>query len=195
VKEPEQRPLCPTSVGCKLCDFRRREWEQYETYLNMQLVNNELEGFNEQAERAPATPVQPAKPAMTLSEDSQERKDVPLYEGCMLYFPAALAGLAQHSKMGNDKHNPGQPLHHSRNKSTDHESCIVRHLMDLGDLEALVTRSGLSAETLTPSEPYDAELIRRILAEANALFWRAGALSQKLHEKYGGAPLAPGAKL
>jgi hypothetical protein len=36
---------------------------------------------------------------------------------------------------------------------------------------------------------------REILDEADALFWRAGALSQELHERFAGAPLAPGARM
>jgi len=35
---------------------------------------------------------------------------------------------------------------------------------------------------------------RQILAEASSLAWRALALSQELHERFG-APLAPGAKV
>lgn len=41
--------------------------------------------------------------------------------------------LALISKEGNDKHNPGEPLHHARGKSMDHGDCLLRHLMDLQD--------------------------------------------------------------
>lgn len=123
---------------------------------------------------------------LTLPTDSAERKEVPLFSGCLAYFPAALAGVARHSKMGNDKHNPGEPMHHARGKSMDHEDCILRHLMDLSDLRAQYDRMGDVVPT---------SLVEAILAEANALAWRALALSQELHEKHGGAPLAPGARL
>lgn len=130
----------------------------------------------------------------TLPTDSAERKNYPLFEGCIAYFPAALAGVARHSKMGNDKHNPGEPLHHARGKSTDHKDCIVRHLIDLADLirehdELCQSRCVETQEYAVPAAQ-DA-----ILDEANALAWRALALSQELHELYGGAPLAPGARL
>ena len=62
----------------------------------------------------------------------KERKDRPLYMGVLKYFPDALMEVALVSKTGNDQHNPGQPLHWAKEKSTDHEDCIMRHLMDAG---------------------------------------------------------------
>ena len=67
---------------------------------------------------------------MKLSTDSAERKNTPIFSGVLNYFPLALAYVAKVSKAGNDKHNPGQPLHWARDKSTDHTDCIVRHLID-----------------------------------------------------------------
>jgi hypothetical protein len=63
---------------------------------------------------------------------SAERKDIPMARGLLDYFPDALAAVARHSKQGNDKHNPGQPLHWSRHKSSDHADCILRHLAGRG---------------------------------------------------------------
>jgi len=116
----------------------------------------------------------------TLPTDSNDRKNYALFSGCLRYFPAALAGVAKNSKLGNDKHNPGEEMHHARNKSSDHGDCIMRHLMDLEDLMAAMNRG----EKVTPEN---------ILAEVDCMAWRALALSQELHEKFG-APLAPGAK-
>lgn len=67
-----------------------------------------------------------------LPTNSQERKDVPVFSGCFAYFPDALAEVARLSQHGNDKHNPGQPLHWSRDKSNDHLDCVARHLLDCG---------------------------------------------------------------
>ncbi len=117
----------------------------------------------------------------TLPTDSAKRKEYPLNAGCIRYFPAALAGVANLSKRGNDKHNPGEPLHHARGKSMDHEDCIIRHLMDLNDLLATMEKGSIG---ITVDE---------VLLEASSLAWRALALSQELHERFG-APLAPGAK-
>lgn len=69
---------------------------------------------------------------MSLPSDSQERKNIPIYSGVLKYFPDALAAVAAVSKAGNDQHNPGQPLHWSREKSDDHADCVARHLLDHG---------------------------------------------------------------
>jgi hypothetical protein len=74
-------------------------------------------------------------PTMRLSNNSDERKNTPIFSGVLNYFPLALAAVAQLSKKGNDKHNPGQPLHWSRGKSTDHKDCIARHLIDAGTID------------------------------------------------------------
>lgn len=120
---------------------------------------------------------------LTLPTDSNVRKDIPLYSGCYTYFPAALTGVASHSKISNEKHNPGEVLHHARGKSNDHADCIARHCMDLADMLAQRERT---------ADKYPAN---DLLAEANALCWRALAWSQELHERYAGTPLAPAARL
>ena len=61
---------------------------------------------------------------------AQERKERPLYSGVLAYFPDALMEVARVSKIGNDQHNPGQPLHWAREKSTDQEDCVLRHMLD-----------------------------------------------------------------
>lgn len=116
---------------------------------------------------------------MTLPTDSKARKEYPLMSGCLNYFPAALAGVAKISKIGNDKHNPGEELHHDRNKSMDHGDCIIRHLTDVQDLLAAFKRG-------------DTGVKDNILLELSQLAWRALAYSQETHERFG-APLAPGA--
>jgi hypothetical protein len=63
------------------------------------------------------------------------RKEVPIARGVLDYFPAALAEVAKLSKIGNDKHNPGQDLHWSRGKSSDHADCIMRHLTERGTVD------------------------------------------------------------
>lgn len=72
---------------------------------------------------------------MTLSTNSQQRKDTPIFSGCLRYFPDAIAAVARLSKFGNDKHNPGQPLHWSRDKSNDHGDCIIRHQMEFDEID------------------------------------------------------------
>jgi hypothetical protein len=100
----------------------------------------------------------PQPGAWLASLTSAERKNCPIHGGALDYFPDAIAALARHSKRGNDKHNPGQPLHWDRDKSTDHAECIGRHLAELG--------KNYTAR--------DAEGQLHVLA----LLWRAAALAQ-----------------
>jgi hypothetical protein len=72
---------------------------------------------------------------MSLPADASARKNIPLMTGVLDYFPDALALVAMTSKMGNDQHNPGQPLHWAWEKSTDHADCAIRHLMQRGTLD------------------------------------------------------------
>jgi len=72
---------------------------------------------------------------MSLPADSKARKNLPIMAGCMDYFPEALLAVAELSVYGNDKHNPGQPLHWSKDKSSDHADCCVRHLMERGKMD------------------------------------------------------------
>lgn len=68
-------------------------------------------------------------PVPVLQSDSARRKASPVWSGVLNYFPDALMAVARVSKSGNDKHNPGQPLHWSREKSSDHMDCAARHLL------------------------------------------------------------------
>lgn len=106
---------------------------------------------------------------MRLPSDSAERKKIPIVGGVLNYFPDAIIAVARISQKGNAKHNPGQPLHWSRDKSTDHIECIMRHLLDYDKLDE------------------DGEY------HIDHLIWRACALSQLMKEA-NGAPKAPGAK-
>jgi len=65
-----------------------------------------------------------------LPTDSDERKTYPLYSGLFAYFPAALAAIAHHSYVNNEKHNPGEPLYWNRAKSADEADALLRHLME-----------------------------------------------------------------
>lgn len=75
-----------------------------------------------------------------LPTDPAARKRIPLYSGVLQYFPAALIRVAQRSRAGNDQHNPSEPLHWARGKSSDHLDCLLRHLVE-GDLVAVAWRA------------------------------------------------------
>lgn len=75
------------------------------------------------------------EPDGRLTCDSETRKALPLATGLLDYFPDALVDVARLSRIGNDKHNPGQPLHWSRGKANDHADCIMRHMIDRGSVD------------------------------------------------------------
>ena len=72
---------------------------------------------------------------MSLPTDANARKNVPLFRGLLKYFPDALCAVAELSRIGNEQHNPGQPMHWARGKSTDQEDCILRHMLDIGTMD------------------------------------------------------------
>lgn len=106
-----------------------------------------------------------------LPIDSKARKEIPMARGLLDYFTAALAEVAHVSHVGNEKHNPGEPMYHSRGKSADHADCIMRHLAERG--------------TIDPDDG---------LRHSAKMAWRALALLQQELED-AGAPLARGARI
>ena len=72
---------------------------------------------------------------MTLPTDAKERKAVPIATGFIDYFPDAMAAVAELSRIGNDQHNPGQPLHWDRSKSGDESDALIRHFLERGTVD------------------------------------------------------------
>lgn len=70
-----------------------------------------------------------------LPTDKQLRKETPMARGLLDYFPRALAEVAHVSYVANEQHNPGEPVHWAREKSTDHADCIMRHMIDRGTVD------------------------------------------------------------
>lgn len=70
-----------------------------------------------------------------LYGDSEARKRAPIFEAVLGYFPDAIAAVANVSLTANEQHNPGQRMHWARDKSTDHADCIVRHLIQSGEMD------------------------------------------------------------
>lgn len=102
--------------------------------------------------------------AAVLPTDTEERNKLLLADGLLDYFPLALAEVAKVSYVGNNQHNPGQPMHWARTKSTDHANKIVKHLIDRGTV--------------------DVDGLRHSAKVA----WRALALLQEELETAGGVP-------
>ena len=72
---------------------------------------------------------------MSLPTDAKARKAVPIVTGCIDYFPDAQVAVAEVSRIGNDQHNPGTPLHWDRSKSSDEADAAMRHFIERGKLD------------------------------------------------------------
>lgn len=92
-----------------------------------------------------APPDQPRSGRLLDRLTSDERKRYPITTGLFDYFPDALAAVANVSFEGNEKHNPGQPLHWSRGKSMDHVDCEARHLIQRGGFDGSIRHSAARA--------------------------------------------------
>lgn len=117
---------------------------------------------------------------LLLSTDPAERKKYPIATGVLDYFPSALLEVAKVSYVGNQQHNPGQPLHWARGKSTDQADTSVRHLMERDSDNELI--DGGRELTKDVDGTYH-------MAKA---CWRMLALFQVMLENEG-APMARGA--
>lgn len=62
--------------------------------------------------------------------EAEARKGAPIYSGVIKYFPDAILEVSRISKAGNDQHNPGEPLHWDKEKSTDESDALLRHITD-----------------------------------------------------------------
>jgi hypothetical protein len=71
---------------------------------------------------------------------STKRKQHPVATGVIDYFPDALMEIANVSYIGNEQHNPGQPLHWDRSKSTDEADALMRHFIQRGEIDEDGTR-------------------------------------------------------
>lgn len=74
--------------------------------------------------------------ATILPSDPKRRKQYPMATGLLDYFPDALAAVAHVSWQGNEQHNPGEPLHWARGKSTDEADTLLRHFSQRGTLDS-----------------------------------------------------------
>jgi len=74
--------------------------------------------------------------AQELATDKhEERKQTPVYSGVINYFPDAICEVAKCSRIGNEQHNKGEPLHWAREKSTDEPDALLRHVMQYAEMD------------------------------------------------------------
>lgn len=81
--------------------------------------------------RVPESP----PPGPALPTERGARKAIPIARGVLDYFPLAVAEVAKVSHVCNEQHNPGQPMHWDKTKSTDHADALARHLIERGGVD------------------------------------------------------------
>lgn len=81
------------------------------------------------------TPAPAPTRATTLPTEGAARKTYPVASGFLDYFPDAVVAVANVSFVGNEQHNPGEPLHWARGKSTDESDTMIRHFLQRGSLD------------------------------------------------------------
>lgn len=99
-----------------------------------------------------------------LTTDAAARKNIPVYTGFIKYFPRAIAAVAELSRIANEQHHPGSPVHWDKSKSTDEKDALMRHMLD----EAL-------------DVPMDTDSV----LHATKMAWRAMANLERALEKQG----------
>lgn len=67
---------------------------------------------------------------MSLPTDRDARNALPVWDGCIAYFPDAWSEIAKVSVLGNKQHGLGAKLRFARDVSTDHLNKVMRHLLD-----------------------------------------------------------------
>ena len=75
----------------------------------------------------------PPRDTGTEKTNLSVRKYFPVGTGVLDYFPDALLAVARVSLVGNRQHNPGEPLHWAREKSTDEADALIRHFLRRGN--------------------------------------------------------------
>ena len=142
---------------CKTAAIPKEQWACWRCFHEYSLYPCHAKGCPEHDVEA--------APVNSLPDDAEERNSYPMADGLLYYFPNALAEVSKISKAGNEQHNPGQPIHWSRGKATDHANKIIRHLIDAGRED------------------------EGSIAHAANCAWRALALLQEKIEKVRGVPL------
>lgn len=97
---------------------------------NVSCFNDETQADGYCAAAVTASPTFIATTEPGLPTSAKARKETPVATGVLAYFPDAIAEVAKVCYIGNEQHNPGQPLHWARSKSTDQLDAAVRHIMD-----------------------------------------------------------------
>lgn len=126
------------SVTYDFQDEGRIAPEEYQMSVSEFARQDEEQAMMEEQPMISAAGRRLATPPMT--DEAALRKGRPIASGVLDYFPDALLEVAEVSRIGNEQHNPGQPLHWDKSKSKDEADALLRHLLDRGKRDTDGTR-------------------------------------------------------
>lgn len=93
--------------------------------------NTELKNVEtEERERRQRIVEQNGNSALHYEQEVEDRKSIPVFSGCVAYFPDALKEVSKCSLAGQKQHNHGDKLYWDKNKSNDNSDALIRHLID-----------------------------------------------------------------
>jgi hypothetical protein len=109
--------------------------EAFVSYLRKELEEMQMTKPSEVAEKlyggmTAAQILEISNMGAAAPSEAEARKQTPIWSGVMQYFPRVWEHIARVSWKGNQQHNPGQPLHWAREKSTDQLDAAMRHMLD-----------------------------------------------------------------
>ena len=89
----------------------------------------------------------------------QQRKSTPIFDGVLAYFPDAIAEVANCSRVANEQHNAGQPMHWNKSASADELGSLTRHLVDIArgeemDDDGILHRAKIAWRALASLQRY-----------------------------------------
>lgn len=93
-----------------------------------------------------------------MTKDAK-RKSTPIFDGVLAYFPDAIAEVAHCSRIANEQHNAGQPMHWNKSASADELGSLTRHLVDIArgeeiDDDGILHRAKIAWRALASLQRY-----------------------------------------
>lgn len=132
--------------------------------LAQQARDGDVTGFIKGCGLDPNSILIDAKPESLGGATHAQRKSLPVATGFLDYFPDAVVAVAELSRVGNEQHNPGSPLHWDRSKSGDEADALMRHLIQRG----IVDSDGIRHSTKVAWRAM--ALLQKELEEARSVF-------------------------
>src|SRR5579859_5681504 len=108
--EAEQERACAGRADADIAPTRERYFPLHRPLPGNLDEDEPIDQAHEASDRFEEAPPAPQEAPQSLPTSALARKELPLTTGLLDYFPAALIAVAGLSRIGNEQHNPGQPI-------------------------------------------------------------------------------------